>query len=130
MIISSHDNTSLPLELRTNPLGLNITNTGTGSIRILDLRINERDDCSTVVGYGLPLRRKVNGAWVSVPADKEVLHKLWAATGDTYLIGPIPEEIKPKGLHVGDVGHWSTSCEVIVRVWVETDRGSATYSFK
>jgi hypothetical protein len=128
-MISSHDNTSLPLELRTNPLGLNITNTGTGAIRILDLMINERDDCSTTAVLEDRMNRKLDNRNL----DKDYRHKIWVATGQTLIYArhtDRPEEIKPKELHVGDVGLWSTSCDVIVRVWVTTDKGSATYTFK
>jgi hypothetical protein len=148
LVVATAQGESLALKLVSSANSFSIQNVGTDPITILDVVVNDRDDCSTVnverieafvhtqyaTADGMARLDKIK------KSSKEDLHKLWVFTGGSLdvqldfskpyialpaVIGEWPD--KPKTLKVGDAEEWDTICN-IVRVSVKTDRGSATYS--
>lgn len=117
------------LKVSATARGLEIVNIGSAPVRILDVVVNDRDDCSTYK--------------VTSPAlSKEYLHKVWVANGGfMYLTekgGKLFElgstnhflSDEPRTLKSGDSGYWVSYCLTnYVSVKVTTDGGTSTYSF-
>jgi hypothetical protein len=149
LVVATAQGDGLALKLVSSDNSFSIQNVGTDPITILDVVVNDREDCSTVnverieafvhtqyaTEDGMARLDKIK------KSSKEDLHKLWVFTGGSLdvqldfskpyialpsVIGEWPG--KPKTLKVGDVEEWDTMCN-IVRVGVKTDRGAATYSF-
>jgi hypothetical protein len=117
------------LKVSATVQGLEITNVGTTPVRILDVVVNERDDCSTI---GL----------TSNTFSKDYLHKIWVADGTFMYIGEKDGSlfeigtnrklsVEPRILKIGESAYWVPRCLTnYVRVSVTTDGGTTTYSFK
>jgi hypothetical protein len=113
--INSDDDLGLELQVKSFPLGslLTIKNTGTGPTHILDVSINDREECS-IFPYGQ----------FQDQYSKAQIHQSWVN-------GDVPSSRAPmaKELRVGDSISLEPPCGV-VRVTVTTDRGTETFSFK
>ncbi|MGD0023026.1 MAG: hypothetical protein ABSC37_00165 [Xanthobacteraceae bacterium] len=136
----------LGLKLSYDKPALIIQNAGTEATTIIDLIINDRDECSTyseqdveleiqdILRWGIlsneykaELIAKLN----EIKKHKEDLHKLWIHNLGLFLTNIMPPNVAnldPITLKVGDIARWFSPCNV-VRVNVKTDRGSTTYSF-
>jgi hypothetical protein len=140
--------TETALQVYTQGPFLVIKNVGRQPVEIIDITVNDRDECTTLSN-------------VSTELDKNYLHKLWvtkwegnwkliqvgppisvqnmfpkmqALVIDNKLVdaatgGPVSPE--PRKLNVGDVVAWGISCmqSEIVRTTIKTDVGVFTYSF-
>ena len=128
-------NDNLGLELKVNSIinSVSIKNVGSKPTKILDLDINNSDDCTIFKGWA--------GTQIS-PAygyDKQDLHKFFVYQGfhqfkgSTNLLTQYEELVHtqtPIVIDIGDSDIWVATCSTnIVRVTVTTERGSATFSF-
>jgi hypothetical protein len=112
-----------------------ITNIGTSPTKIVDIIVNNRDDCSSVPNFDSSLNLDRN------LYTKDELHKLWvlgqspsvrwANTGDVDMKAKKTDyrSFKNIELNIGDSHSWPVSCVSLVRVNIVTDKGSGTYSF-
>jgi hypothetical protein len=103
------------------PTTLKIQNTGAGPIKILDIIINDRDDCPTIMA---PTGKR----------DMRYFHQLW--TADRFQLvwskGIMVDAVgsaEPQLLNIGDSHDWRSDCS-IVRATIKTDKGTASYWLK
>jgi len=103
---------------------LRIRNIGPETVTVLDISINNRNECSTLPPFfaNLPKLKKY---------DEKGLHMLWVyAPPSLESLLETPEKMKPRELKVGDSNDWPVPCNSIVRVDISTDKGSSFYSFQ
>ena len=122
VIVAIVANDDLGLEVRSESFSLGslvtIKNIGTGSTHILDISVNDREECSTFPNPYNAQRYK---------ESKDQLHQLWIH-GD-YPNDNNQSAATAKELRVGDSLSLETRCGV-VRVAVTTDKGVETFTFK
>lgn len=126
-VMCSGNTQNLKVSLTAN--GLEIVNVGTAPIRILDVIVNDRDDCSTFRGHNPPF-------------SKEYLHKAWVANGEFMYMGERDGKLyeigtnrilstEPRTLQTGDAWNWVSYCfSKYVSATVTTDDGTVKYSFR
>jgi hypothetical protein len=118
----------LGLEVRAFPDNtLVVKNIGNQPIKVIDMVVNQRQDCSAVA----PIELK-EGLLIRQAYDVEERHKFWVNGFNYQRVAPFENRISsvnpPTELNVGDTRRWQALCN-IVRVTVTTDKGSETYSF-
>jgi hypothetical protein len=116
------------LEVRAFPNNsLVIKNVGTQPIKITDVLVNERLECSAISPIELTERFFIKKSY-----NVDERHKLWVSGFSYQQVGPLQNQISsinpPTEPDVGDSQRWQALCN-IVRVTVTTDKGSETYSF-
>ena len=104
-----------------------VKNIGNQPIKVIDLVVNERQDCSAVA----PIELK-EGLLIRQTYDVQERHKFWVNGYNYQRVAPYENRISsinpPTVLNIGDSRRWQALCN-IVRVTVTTDKGSETYSF-
>jgi hypothetical protein len=128
IVVGLLSNTELDLEVRAFPGNfLLIKNIGTQPIKVLDIMVNERLDCSVVA----PIE-PIEGLFIKRTYDVQERHKLWVNGFNYQRAAPFENQITsinpPTELNIGDSRRWQALCN-IVRITVTTDIGSETYSF-
>lgn len=109
--------------------GVEVTNTGTTPVRILDVVINDRDDCSTI-----PMKSKT--------FSPEHLHKVWVANGSFMYVGEKDGKLyemgsnralstEPRVLKPGATANWVAFCPGTnyIRARITTEAGTQTFRF-
>jgi len=126
----------LALELKVNSFNnsVAIKNIGVKPTKILDLDINNSDDCTLFKNWGDNQFNPGN------EDGKRDLHKFFVYKGFRQFKGltglleqyqEIVHSQTPIILDIGDSDIWGATCSPnIVRVTVTTERGSATFSFR
>jgi hypothetical protein len=125
----------LGLEVRSYGGNIVITNLkNEPSTAILDIVINNRDECSTegTLSFCQSAPNAKSPYFLAACSrlakyDQRQLHMLWVFGGADVFVNTFAAA--PVSLKIGDHHSWPTACPRIVQVQITTDRGTATYSF-
>jgi hypothetical protein len=128
-----YDNLGLEVKVNSINNSVSIKNIGSKPTKILDLDINNSDDCTIFKSWAGTQFSPAYGE------DKQDLHKFFVYQGFhqfkglTGLLTQFEEIVHtqtPIVLGIGDTDIWVATCSTnIMRVTVTTERGSATFSF-
>src|SRR5262245_30853324 len=108
------------LRVIADGMDFRIQNRDTGPVTIKDILVNDRDDCSTFDDIFLRTFPEVRGKF-----DKQTLHRLWVMD---WVPGSDPSKSEYRQLQIGEERKWRAACGgEIIRIKIDTDKGSSTY---